>query len=109
MGAWRRKTKLLHIINKTHPTIKFTVDWSKTSINFLDVTVTIAEGVIETDLYVKPTDIHQYLLLSSCHPFSCKNGIPYSRALRLKKFVETMSFLIKDAMAYRRSIRKRLQ
>ena len=44
LGAWRRKTKLLHIINKTHPTIKFTVDWSKTSINFLDVTVTIAEG-----------------------------------------------------------------
>ena len=38
-----------------HPTIKFTADWSKTSINFLDVTVSIAEGVIEADLYVKPT------------------------------------------------------
>ena len=47
-----------------HPTIKFTADWSKT-INFLDVTVSIAEGVIETDLYVKPTDSHQYLLSSS--------------------------------------------
>ena len=28
-------------INKMHPTIKFTADWSKTSINFLDVTVSI--------------------------------------------------------------------
>ena len=44
-----------------HPTINFTADWSKTLINFLDVTVSIAEDVIETDLYVKPTDSHQYL------------------------------------------------
>ena len=26
-------------VNKVHPTIKFTAEWSKTSINFLDVTV----------------------------------------------------------------------
>ena len=45
-------------INNMHPTIKFTTDWSKTSMNFLDVTVSIAEGAIETDLYVKPTDSH---------------------------------------------------
>ena len=58
-----------------HPTTKFTADWSKTSIHFLDVTVSIAEGIIETDLYVKPTDSHQYLLSSSCHPFYCKKGL----------------------------------
>ena len=55
-----------------HPTIKFTADWSKTSLNFLDVTLSIAEGVIETDIYVKPTINHQYPLPSSCHPFYCK-------------------------------------
>ena len=59
-------------INKMHPTINFTADWSKTSINFLDVTVSITKGIIETDLYVKPTDSHQYLLLSSCHLFIAK-------------------------------------
>ena len=32
----------------------------------------IAEGVIETDLYVIPTGSHQYLLSSSCNPFYCK-------------------------------------
>ena len=58
-----------------HPTIKFTANWSKTSTNFLDVTVSIVESVIETDLYVKP-DSHQYLLSSSYHPFYCKKGIP---------------------------------
>ena len=82
-------------INKMHPTIKFTADWSKTSINFLDVTVSIAEGVIETDLYVKPTDSHQYLLSSSCHPFYCKKGIPYSQALRLNRICSNNEFFDK--------------
>ena len=58
--------------NKMHLTMKFTADWSKTSIDFLDVTVSIAEGVIETDPSVRPTDRHQYLLLSSCHSFIAK-------------------------------------
>ena len=39
-------------------------DWSKTLINFLDATVSIAESVIETDLYVQPTGSHQYHLSS---------------------------------------------
>ena len=72
-------------INKMHPIIKFTADWSKTSINFLDVTVSIAERVIETDLYVKPTESYQYLLPSSCHPFYYKKGIPHSQALILNR------------------------
>ena len=46
--------------------------WSKTSINFLDATVSIAEGIVETDLDVEPTDSHQYLLTSYCHP--CQKG-----------------------------------
>ena len=68
-----------------YPTIKFTADWSKASINFLDVTVSIAESVIETDLYIKTSDSHQYLLSSSLHLFYCKKGIPYSQALRLNR------------------------
>ena len=68
-----------------YPTIKFKADLSKTSINFVDVTISIAEGVIETDLYVKPTDNHQYLLSSSFHLFYCKKGIPYSQTLRLNR------------------------
>ena len=72
-------------LNEKHPTIKFTAEWSKTSINFLDVTVSLVGGNITTDLYVKPTDSHQYLHSSSCHPYHCKKGIPYSQALRLNR------------------------
>ena len=80
-------------INKVYPTIKFTAKWSKISINSLDVTVSLIEGVIETELYVKPTISHQYLQYSSCHPFHCKKGIPCSQALRLKRICsKTNSF-----------------
>ena len=76
-----------------HPTIKFTAEWSKTSIYFLDVTVSLIEGVIENDLYVKPTDSRQYLQSNSCHPFHCKKGTPYSQALRLNRICsDTNSF-----------------
>ena len=76
------------------PTIKFTADSSKT-VNFLDVTVSITEGVIETDLYVKPIDSHQYLLSSSCHPFCCKKGIPYNQTLGLNRICSNNEFFDK--------------
>ena len=37
---------LIDNINKMHLTVKFTADWSKTSVNFFDATVSIAEGVM---------------------------------------------------------------
>ena len=76
-----------------HPTIKFTVESSKMSINFLDVTVSLIEEVVETALYVKPMDSHQHLQSSSCHLFHYKKGIPYSQDLRLNCMCsETNSF-----------------
>ena len=38
-----------------------------------------------TDLFVKPTDTHQFLDPSSSHPYHCRKGIPYSQALRLNR------------------------
>ena len=80
-------------INKMHPTIKFTSDCSKTSINFLDVTVSIAEGVIETDLYVKPTDSHQSIsFIVFMSSFLLKKGIPCSQALRINRICSNNKF-----------------
>ena len=83
-GEEKLKEFIEHL-NEKHPTIKFTAEWSQTSINFLDVTVSLIGGKINTDLYVKPTDSHQYLHSSSCHPYHCKKGIPYSQALLLNR------------------------
>ena len=48
-------------LNAAHPTIKFTANYSRPEINFLDVKVKRVGNRLATDLYVKPTDTHQYL------------------------------------------------
>jgi hypothetical protein len=70
-------------LNKAHPTIKITYEISQTEVNFLDLTIYKHDGILQTKLYTKPTDKHQYLEHSSCHPIHNKNSIPYSQALRL--------------------------
>ena len=42
-------------------------------------------GELMTDLFVKPTDTHQFLDPSSSYPYHCKKGIPYTQALRLNR------------------------
>ena len=49
--------RFIESLNHHHTTIKFTVTWSGEKVTFLDTTVYLKEnGLIGTDLYVKPTD-----------------------------------------------------
>ena len=75
----------LEFLNCYHPTIKFTADYSREEIHFLDVSVRKTNKQLVTDLYIKPTDTHQYLHASSCHVYHSKKSIPYSQALRLNR------------------------
>ena len=83
---WTHSVDDLHAftsyLNSIHPTIKFTSNYSFTSIPFLVVNVFVDNGNITKDRYTKATDKHQYLLHSSCHPQHTKRAIP-SIALRL--------------------------
>ena len=45
----------------------------------------LADDKVAVDLYTKPTDSHQYLLPTSCHPPHCSKNIPYSLALRIRR------------------------
>ena len=72
-------------INSFHPSIKFTVQSSPTHISFLDISVKLVNGYLETDMHYKPTDSHAYLHYSSCHPKHCKTNIPYSLFLRARR------------------------
>ena len=62
MGAWWRISKgVLKKINSIHPTINFTAYCSDSLVNFLDVKVILKDEKITVDLYLKPTETHQYL------------------------------------------------
>ena len=87
-GSHRLKI-FVDYLNNIHPTIKFTSSYSLTNVPFLDVMVSVHNGIIETDLFTKPTDKHQHLLSSSCHPHHTKKAIPFSLALRLRRICST--------------------
>ena len=95
-GEERLKT-FMEYMNSFHDIIKFTFEWSYTRVSFLDVSVMLDNGVISTDLYSKPTDKHQYLFHTSCHPNSCKKGIPFGQALRLRRICSSDAFFEKRA------------
>ena len=71
--------------NSFHSTLRFTAEVSNDKHVFLDTQSRLDEDRICTDLYTKPTDTHQYLLPTSCHPKHCCKNIPYSLALRLRR------------------------
>ena len=76
-------------LNSFHPTIKFTMEHSLQKIDFLDVTVIKNGSTLETDLFCKKTDTHQYLHSKSCHRNIYKRSIPYGQAVRLKRICST--------------------
>ena len=69
--------KILETLNCYHPTIKFTAEYSRAKVNFLDVTVMKKGNQLVTDLYAKPTDTHQHLHTSSCHVSHFKKSTPF--------------------------------
>jgi len=75
-------------LNKIHPDLKFTLEYSQKELPFLDTMVYLdAEGKVQTSVYHKPSNTHQYLHFQSCHPPSLKRSLPYSQALRIKRIV----------------------
>ena len=59
------------------------------NVPFLDVMVSLHNGMIETDLFTKPTDKHRHVISSSCHPHHTKKAISFSLALRLRRICST--------------------
>ena len=72
-------------LNSFRDHIKFTFESNKESINFLDVNINLSNGHLMTNMYVKPTDCHQYLDYSSSHPNHIKRSIVYSQSLRARR------------------------
>ena len=72
-------------LNSFQQTIKFTMESSDFEVNFLDVTVSILKNTLQTDLYLKNTDTHQFLHSKSCHRRVYTQAIPYGQAVRIKR------------------------
>ena len=96
--------EFITFLNNRMPSIKFEADISVNSVHFLDVTVSIdhTTGSINTTLYTKPTDAHNYINYASCHQKSCRDGIPYGQFLRLRRICNKDDDFVSESkiMAY---------
>ena len=69
-------------MNAVHPTIKYTAASSPTE---MDILIKVRNGLLHTHLHTKPTDTHNYLHYLSAHPRHCKDNIPFSQFLRVRR------------------------
>ena len=72
-------------LNSFSDHIKFTFESDKENINYLDVNINLSNGYLMANMYVTPTDRHQYLDYSSSHSNHIKRSIVYSQSLRANR------------------------
>ena len=77
------------IANQIHPRIKVTLNMSRQSIEFLDVTIKMVDGAVNTTIYEKPSDKHMYLHQKSSHPNTTKKAIPFGLGIRARRICST--------------------
>ena len=94
---WPKRLNLDHFVkalNSLHPSIKYTIEKNIVKLvrglraqilNFLDILLILhATGVLETDIYYKDTNSHDYLNYYSHHPEHSKKNIVYGLAKKLE-------------------------
>ena len=75
---------LVSWLNSLHPgVIKFKFEFSTKMVEFLDLQIILENGKIETNLYIKPSNLQLYLDFFSNHPEPCKEGLVYGQAIRI--------------------------
>ena len=57
--------------------VSFTANFSYSKVEFLDLVIKIENGKLETDLFIKPSNLQLYLNYDSNHPEPCKTGLVY--------------------------------
>ena len=72
----------MNSLNEFDPCITCTNESDKESIAFLDIKVSLRNGKVFTDLYIKP-DHYQYLHYLSAHPYHIKKSVVFSQTLRI--------------------------
>ena len=58
-----------------HTTIKLTAEYSKEKVNFLYVNMKLINFELKIDLFIKPTDTHQFLDPTSRHSLPKENTL----------------------------------
>lgn len=93
--------------NKMKSCIKFETHISEHSVNFLDVTISLKDGILSTSLFTKPTNAHLYLNWKSSHPQHILKNIPKGQFIRIKRICSETSDFEKHAKTLTNYLLKR--
>ena len=63
----------INFVKNSHPAVKFTYQISEISVTFLDMNISLKQGILSTSIHYKTTDSHSYLDYHSSHNLSTKN------------------------------------
>ncbi|CAJ0939001.1 unnamed protein product [Ranitomeya imitator] len=80
-------TDFIKYVNNTDFNLSFTFNTSKTSINYLDISLSVNENtnLVAVSPYRKSTDSNSILEAHSCHPKHVIKNIPVGEFIRLKR------------------------
>ena len=82
-------------LNTLHPNLGFTFEFSHDKITFLDVTIVVENGQLETDRHVKPTNPQLFLHYTSNHPKSVFKAIVYGQGITVRMICSKDEFVEK--------------
>ena len=88
LGTKAEFYEFLEILNQHHHSIKLKAEFNEASVDFLDTTIYKGTrfqncNMLDTKVYVKPTDSSELLHMDSNHPKHTFPGIVYSQILRI--------------------------
>lgn len=89
--------------NEFDSNIKLTAH-SESTINFLDLEITIGDGQMSTKVYHKPSYEPYYLPFNSVHPLHMKKNIPYAMLYRAIKYCSTFQTFINERETIRTAL-----
>lgn len=79
-------------LNGNFPDIAFTLSWSKSALQFLDVNVKIIDGQLHTKLFTKETDRNTLLRYENWHPKKMLDSLPFSQIVRVRRIVDIVIY-----------------
>ena len=94
-GSEEDAKRLVDWMNTLWEGIEFTFEWSDTELNNFDITLVMADGKLETDIFIKPTTPQLYLHHKSNHPPQVFKAIIYGQAITVKTICSKSEFVAK--------------
>ncbi|OCT76186.1 hypothetical protein XELAEV_18031381mg [Xenopus laevis] len=93
--------KFITSLNNEALNLKFTYNFDRQNIAYLDLWISVENGKIMTAVYTKPFAGNSLLRADSCHPRHLNDGIPRGQFLHLRRNYNTVERYIEESCTLR--------